>query len=259
MKQISGRRSSVEEVTLRKRGRKKMNSIKKTARTTGALYLIIAIVMGVSFTVATTNLIVPGDATATANNIIASESLFRIGAVGDSVTFLIEIVLVVLLYVLFKPVSKTLALVAAFSRLAMTVMQGMNLLNKFTALQLLSGADYLTTFGQDQLHAAALQSLSAYEFGALIWGTFFSLHLFVLAILLFKSGYFPKFLGILFVFASLGYAVDSFGHFLLPEYSEVYTWIVWATVPAELVFAFWLLIKGVDIEKWEKCAAVQSD
>jgi hypothetical protein len=230
----------------------KMNSIKKTARTTGALYLVIAIVMGISFTVATTNLIVPGDATATANNIIASESLFRIGAVGDTVTFLIEIVLVVLLYIIFKPVSITLSLVAAFSRLAMTVIQGMNLLNKFNALQLLSGADYLTVFGPDQLHAFALQSLNAYKFGALIWGTFFGLHLFVLAILLFKSGYFPKFLGVLFVFASLGYLIDSFGHFLLPKYTEIYTWIVWATVPAELVFAFWLLIKGVNVEKWEK-------
>jgi hypothetical protein len=235
-----------------------MGSIKKTARATGALYLAIAVIMGISFTVATTNLIVPGDATSTANNIIASESLFRIGAVGDTVTFLIEIVLVVLLYVLFKPVGKTLSLVAAFSRLAMTVMQGMNLLNKFTALQLLSGAEYLNVFGQDQLHAFALQSLNAYEFGALIWGTFFSLHLFVLAILLFKSGYFPKFLGILFVFASLGYAIDSYGHFLLPEYTQIYTWIVWATVPAELVFAFWLLIKGVNVEKWEKRAALES-
>ena len=231
-----------------------MNSIKQTARTAGALYLAIAVVMGISFTAATTNLIVPGDATATANQIIASESLFRLGAVGDAVTFLIEIVLVVLLYILFKPVSKTLSLVAAFSRLAMTVMQGMNLLNKFTALQLINGAESLTVFGSDQLHALALQSLDAYEFGALIWGTFFSLHLFVLAILLFKSGYFPGFLGLLFVFASLGYLIDSFGHFLLPEYTEIYTWIVWATVPAELVFAFWLLIKGVDVEKWEKRA-----
>jgi hypothetical protein len=231
-----------------------MNSIKQTARTTGALYLAIAVVMGLSFTAATTNLIVPGDATATANQIIASESLFRIGAVGDAVTFLTEIVLVVLLYILFKPVSKTLSLVAAFSRLAMTVMQGMNLLNKFTAIQLLKGAESLKVLGSDQLNALALQSLKAYEFGALIWGTFFSLHLFVLAILLFKSGYFPRFLGLLFVFASLGYLIDSFGHFLLPEYTEIYTWIVWATVPAELVFAFWLLIKGVDVEKWEERA-----
>jgi hypothetical protein len=91
-----------------------MNSIKKTARITGVLYLIIAIAMGFSFTAAFSNLIVPGDATATANNIMASEGLFRIGFVGDSVTFLSEIVLVVMLYVLFKPVSKTLSLGGVF-------------------------------------------------------------------------------------------------------------------------------------------------
>jgi len=122
-----------------------MNSIKQTARITGALYLIIAIAMGFSFTAAFSSLIVPGDATATANNIMASESLFRIGFVGDSVTFLSEIVLVVMLYVLFKPVSKTLSLVAASFRLAMTVMQGTNLLNKVTVLLLLGGGSLSTT------------------------------------------------------------------------------------------------------------------
>ena len=231
-----------------------MNSIKKTARITGALYLIIAIAMGFSFTAAFSNLIVPGDATATANNIVASESLFRIGFVGDSVTFLSEIVLVVLLYVLFKPVSKTLSLVAASFRLAMTVMQGMNLLNKVTALLLLSGAGYSTVFEPDQLHSLVLLFLNAYEYGALIWGTFFGLHLLVLGYLLFKSGYFPRILGVLFVFASFGYLIDSYGHLLLPQYTEIYTVVVWATVPAELSFAVWLLIKGVNVEQWEKRA-----
>jgi hypothetical protein len=236
-------------------GEPKMNSIKKTARITGVLYLVIAIVGGFAFTAGTSNLIIPGDATATANNIVASESLFRIGAVGDAVVFLAEIVLVVTLYLLFKPVSKTLALIAAISRLAMTVMQGMNLLNKFTALLLLSGADYLTAFEPDQVHALVLLFLNAYEYGALVWGTFFGLHLLVLGYLLFKTGYLNRILGILFVFASFGYLVDSFGHFLLPQYTEIYSWVVWATVPAELSFAFWLLIKGVNVEQWEQRAS----
>jgi hypothetical protein len=234
--------------------KEKKSSINKTARITGVLYLVIALVGGLAFTAATSSLIVAGDATATANNIMASESLFRIGAAGDSVVFLVEIVLVVTLYVLFKPVSKTLSLVAAFSRLAMTVMQGMNLLNKFTVLLLLSGADYLAVFEPDQLHALVMSFLNAHEYGALIWGTFFGLHLLVLGYLLFKSGFFPRILGVLFVFASLGYLVDSFGHFLLPQYTEIYSWVVWATVPAELSFALWLLIKGVNVEKWEKRA-----
>ena len=234
--------------------KERAKSINKIARITGALYLVIAIAGGFAFFAAYESLVVPGDATATANNIVASEGLFRIGAVGDSVTFLSEIVLVVLLYVLFKPVSKTLSLIAASFRLAMTVMQGMNLLNRAVALLLLSGADYLTVFEPDQLHALVMLFLNAYEYGALIWGTFFGFHLLVLGYLLFKSGYLPRILGVLFVLASLGYLVDSYGHILLPQYTEIYSWVVLATIPAELAFAFWLLIKGVNVEKWEERA-----
>jgi hypothetical protein len=231
-----------------------MNSIKTIARIAGALYLVIAITGGFAFFAAYESLVVPGDATATANNIVASEGLFRIGVVGDSLNFLCEIVLVVLLYVLFRPVSKILSLVAASFRLAMTAVQGMNLLNKAIVLLLLGGADYLTVFEPDQLHALATLFLNTYEYGALIWGTFFGFHLLVLGYLIFKSGYFPRFLGVLFVFASLGYLVDSYGHILLPQYTDIYTWVVLATIPAELAFAFWLLIKGVDVEKWEERA-----
>ncbi len=134
----------------------------------------------------------------------------------------------------------------------MTVMQGMNLLNKVIVLLLLSGAGYSTVFEADQLHGLVFLFLNAYEYGSLIWGIFFGLHLFVLGYLLFKSGYFPRIMGVLFVFASLGYLTDSFGTFLFLNYQEVFGWVVWTTVPAELSFALWLLIKGVNVEQWEK-------
>jgi len=231
----------------------KMNSINKTARIAGALYLIIAIAMGFSFTVAYESLIVPGDATATANNIIASESLFRIGFVGDSVTFLAEIVLVVLLYVLFKPVSRTLSLVAAFSRLAMTVIQGINLLNHFIPLLLLSGAGYLTVFEPDQLHALVLLFLNAHEYVVLVWGLFFGLHLFFLGYLVYKSGYIPRILGVLLIIASLCYLTQGFGNILLPKYEEIFATIGFLSI-LELAFPLWLLVKGVNVEKWENRA-----
>jgi hypothetical protein len=108
---------------------KEMNSLKRTARIAGALILILSIPAFFAFGYVRPSLIVPGNATATANNIVASEGLFRLGVASDSLVFLIEIVLVVMLYVLLQPVSKTLSLVAAFARLAMTVIQGINLLN----------------------------------------------------------------------------------------------------------------------------------
>src|SRR5829696_449415 len=178
------------------------------ARLAGFLYLLIAVCSGFSFGYVRTTLIVPGDATATAGNIMASEWLFRLGIAGDAVVFLSEIVLIAILYALLKPISKTLSLAAALARLAMVVMQGMNLLNYFFVLLLLSGAGYLTVFEPDQLHALVLLFLNAYEYVALIWGTFFGLHTLLLGYLVYKSGYFPRVLGLLLLLSSFGYLID---------------------------------------------------
>lgn len=220
-----------------------------TARFAGLLYLLIAVFGGFAFFAGYESLIVKGDAAVTSNNILDSELMFRVGILGDSFTFLGEIVLTILLYKLFKPVGKTWSQIAAFSRLAMTTMIGMNVLNKLLVLQLLSGADYLTVFQPVQLQALAMLFLNAYGYGSLIWGLFFALHLVIMGYLIIKSGYVPKILGLLFVFASLGYLIDSLGRFLFPEYESIYQVIVLATIPAELSFAFWLLIKGLKTDK----------
>ena len=222
----------------------KTNSLKKTARIAGLLILIISVFAPFSMMYVPSNLIVPGDAATTAKNIMASEGLFRAGIVSDSIVFLIEIVLVVILYVLLKPVSKTLSLVAAFSRLAMTVIQAINLLNHFTPLLLLSGAGYLTVFEPDQLYALVLLFLNAHEYVVLIWGLFFGLHLFVLGYLVYKSGYIPRILGVLLVIASLCYLTQSFGNILLPQYEEIFASVGLLSM-IELAFPLWLLIKGV--------------
>lgn len=232
-----------------------MNAIQKTARFAGLLYLIIAVCGGFSFGYVRTMLIVPGDAAATVSNLMASEWLFRLGIVGDAVVFLSEIVLIALLYALLKPVSQTLTLAAVYARLAMVVMQGMNLLNYFFVLLLLSGAGYLMVFELEQLQALVLLFLNAYEYVALIWGAFFGLHTLLLAYLVYKSGYLPRILGILMVLASFGYLLDSFGNFLLPQYDALYaSVVVLLALLGELPLALWLLIKGVNVEQWQKRA-----
>jgi hypothetical protein len=224
------------------------------ARVAGLLYLIIflAALFGPIFV--RSNLIVPDDAIATANNIMASESLFRAGIVSYLVIFLSEIVLSVLLYVLLKPVSKTLSLIAMVFRLAMTTIHGINLLNQFFALLLLSGSGYLAVFETDQLHALALLFLNAHELGWSIGIVFFSLHVFLLGYLVYKSGYFPRILGVLLIFASLAYLIDSLAILLLPNYEVTPVFIAIPIAAAELLFPLWLLIKGVDVEQWEKRA-----
>ena len=229
------------------------------ARLAGLLVLVLVVISPFSLIYIPSTLVVPGDATATANNVMASDGLFRLGIISDAAIFLIEIVVTALLYVLLRPVSRTLSLAAAFARLAMAVIQGINLLPYFIALLLLSGAGYLTVFEPDQLNALVLLSLNAHENAVYIWQAFFGLSLFVLGYLIFESGYFPRILGILMVVGALGYLIDSFGNILLPSYGEVFGLVVAVTaIIGELPFFLWLLIKGVNVQKWHERASSSS-
>ena len=200
------------------------------------------------------SIIVPGDATTTANNIMASEFLFRVGFVSDLIAFLCDLAVSVLFYVLLKPVNKTLSLIAASLRLlAHPAIASVNLLNHFAALLLLSGADYLTVFNPDQLHALVMLFLNMHHYGYLIAGAFFGFHCLLLGYLLFKSDLFPGILGIFMVVASCGYLIESFGNFLFPGYEKLFAMIVVVpAVIAELSLCLWLLVKGVKLQSQEE-------
>jgi hypothetical protein len=220
---------------------------KKTAHTTGLLYLIIIICAGFSEGYVRGNLIVPGDASATASNIIASEGLFRIGFALDLIAFVCDLAVSILLYELLKPVNKTLSLIAAALRLlAHPAIASINLLNHLVAIQLLGGVDYLNVFEQEQLNALVLTFLNMHTTGYLIAGVFFGVHCLLLGYLLFFSVSFPRVLGIFMAVAAVGYLVNSFGNFLMPQYKALFDAIVVGpAVIAELSLCLWLLIKGV--------------
>jgi hypothetical protein len=196
---------------------------------------------------------VPGDAAATAMILRASEPLFLLGIVSALLVQVVNVFVALALYRRLKPVSKTLSLVAAFSRLAITIIQGINLLNHFFVLLLLSGATYLTVFAPDQFHALVLLFLNAHESVVLIWGLFFGFHLLVLGYLVYKSGYLPKIIGVLLILASLCYLTQNFGNILLPNYKEIFASVGYLSI-VEIALPLWLLIKGVIIELWEKRA-----
>lgn len=227
-----------------------MHPDKRTARVAGVLYLIIIVFAGFSEGYVRSNLIVPGDATATAHNIVSSAWLFRLGFVSDIIAFASDAAVALLLYVLLKPVSKTVSLIAAsFRLLAHPAIASINLLNHFAALLLLSDADYLTVFDGDQLQAFVMLFLNLHRYGYLIGGAFFGVHCFLLGYLLFKSDYFPRLLGGLLVVASFGYLIESFGNFLFPNYIELLVWVVAVpAVIAELSLCVWLLVKGVRVQ-----------
>ena len=233
----------------------KMKAVQLTARLAAILYLVIAVFAGIAHGYVPGLLIVPGDAVITAHNIIASESVLRMGGIGSELVVLLsEVVVSVLLYVLLRPVNKTLSLLAAAARLVMTTITGLNLLNYFFALQLLGGAGYLAVFSTAQLQALALLFLNAHAYGFELGIAFFTLHVFVLGYLMFKSGYLPKILGILFVIAGLGYLIDSGGQLLIANYGATPAYIALPIIIAEIALPLWLLIKGVNAQGWEKRA-----
>ncbi len=225
------------------------------ARVAGLIYLLIAIMTPFAEFFVRQGLIVPGDVAATAANIVASESLFRAGFASDLVIFAIEVAQAAVLYVLFRPVSRTLALVMAFAKLAMATILGLNLLNMFTALQLLTGPEYAAAFETGQRQALAFVYLSAQRSGYALGMVFFGLYLAVLGYLVYRSGFLPRILGILSVVAALGYLANSFTVFLVPAYADTLAVVVVvAALIGELPLTFWLLIKGVHVERWQRRA-----
>ena len=230
--------------------KEKMDPI-KTARVAGLLYLIIAIFGIFSMFYGPESLIVPGDAAATASNIMASESLYRLAFMGDLIGQVVFIFLVLLLYKLLKPLNKNLAVLMVVLVLVGIPIAMLNDLNQIAALLLSSGADYLTVFTADQLPAHVMLFLHLYEHGLRIAYIFWGLWLFPLGYLVFKSGFLPRILGVLLIIAGCGYLIDFVTYFLFPNFAVT---IRMFTFWGELILAFWLLIKGVNVEEWEKRA-----
>ena len=225
-----------------------MISIKKTATIAGAGYLIIIITGIFAEFFVRSQLVMPGDAASTAGNIRNTGHLFRSSIAADLIMLLFDVVLAWALYVLLKTVNKNLALLAAFFRLVHAAIYGANLLNLFNVLQLVSGENYLAAIDTNLLNAQVLFFLHAHSNGYVVGLIFFGVHCLVLGYLVYISGFIPKILGILLLFAAIGYLADSFSNFLLPsykEYQEIFMLVVF--VPAligELSLSLWLLFRG---------------
>ena len=226
-----------------------MNSTKQTARIAGFLYLMV-IGFGVfALMVVRPSLIVPGDAATTASMITASESLFRIGVVSELIMYTCFLLLPLPLYVLLKPAGKNLALLMVLFVLVSVPIGMLNTLNNFAALSLLSGADYLTVFTAEQLQAQVMHFLNLYDLGYLIGQIFFGLWLIPLGYLAFKSGYFPKILGVLVILGGFAQLADTFTSFLFPSYEGIIITVLGVFGFSEILFCLWLLGFGVKIQR----------
>ncbi len=221
-------------------------SQRKAARVAGFACLISFVtVVAINFGIFA-RLIVRGNPAETARNIMAHETLFRIGIVGDMVYCVGVVVLLTALYVILKPVSQNLALLAAFGRLVHGLTWLLVTLNLFTALRLLSNADYSRAFGPDQLPALArlyLSGYDAYYVGLLFW----ALGATVGSYLWFKSNYIPRALAAFGVISSAWCAACTLVFYIFPDFAKVVNlWLFDSPMAIfELALSFWLLFKGL--------------
>ena len=217
-----------------------INSPQKIARVAAFVFLIIFFLVMSTELFIRPGMIVPGDAAATVKNIAASEALFRLSLVSDLIRQALLMLLPLILYKLLKPVNKTIASLMVIFYLVCVPVSMLNELNHLAVLLLSSGAGYLTAFKADQLNALVMFFLDLRKYGTFI-PQFFSFWVLVLGYLVFKSGFFPRILGILLIIAGLGYTIDSLGKFLISNYTIT---IAWYTFIGELLIIFWLLFKG---------------
>lgn len=225
------------------------------ARIGGALYLIIIIIGFCTTFFVREKLVVSRDVTATAYNIMASQSLWRIGIAADLIMHVTDVPLMVVIYVLLRPVNKKLALLAVLFNLIQTAVLVANKLNLFAALFSLESADYLKAFEPHQLYTQVNLTLKLHDYGFGIGLIFFGFVCLVQGYLIFRSGYFPKTLGVLMTIAGLSYLTNSFTLILAPAYAATILPILALALIGELSFCLWLILKGVNVPKWEKRVA----
>ncbi len=198
-----------------------MNSTKKQARFAGLLYLLASLIGCFGLIYVPGKLIVRGDATATANHIRASETLFRLGIATELFGFTMFIFVVLALYRLFKGVNEKHALAMAILLLVSIPISLLNVLNDIAALILVSGADFLSVVDKGQLDALAYLFVRLHGQGFVVAQLFWGLWLFPFGILVIRSGFIPRVLGFLLFIAGFGNVASSFTSLLLPSYAPI--------------------------------------
>lgn len=228
---------------------------RRYARTCGVLYLYIIVAGIFAELFVRGKLVVAADAEATAANIAANETLFRIGFSGELLHLAFDVAVAVILYAVLRPVDRHIALLAAFMRLACDIVLAAASLSHFAALRLLADSAFLKAFTPDQLHALALLGLELHGDGYAISLVFFGFACLSLGYLIYRSGFLPRALGVLMAIAGLCYLADSFSHFLAPAFAaRLVPGLFVPMFVAELSLTLWLIVKGVNVAKWEESA-----
>jgi len=225
---------------------------RKMAKTAGYSLLLMAITAGFTIGYVMNGLIIPGDAAATYHHIKIAESLFRLGIFGWIIILVLDVIVAWSLYEFFKQLNQHISLLTSWFRLIYAGILAVAIANLICVIVLVSGSEHLSSFDSEQLNELTLFFINAFD---VIWSVgliVFGLHLIGLASLMLKSVAIPKVFGILMLIAGIGYVSLHILKLLLPDLLDkialVETILGIPMAIAEVGFAFWLIIKGGEME-----------
>jgi hypothetical protein len=230
-------------------------SPRQLARIAGGLYLLNIVAGFFAIGVVPAALIVPGDAAATVQNIQANELLYRLGLAAHMIPIVCNVPLVVILYDLFKVVNRRISLLMVFFSLVGTAVESANLLNQFTPLVLLDGAQDSHALTADQLQALAYAPLGLQSIGYNIQQVIYAFFLLSAGYLVFRSTFLPRVVGVLLAIGALAYLTYSFATFLSPGFAaHLVPYIQLPSLVGEGSLCLWLLAIGVNVRRWKEQA-----
>jgi hypothetical protein len=224
-----------------------MHPTNKAARVAGAVYLSLVLTAPFSLLYVPGKLIVRGNAVATANNILAHEMVFRLCIVAELLSSVIFICLGLALYRLLSGVNKTWAGAMVALVLVSAAVGFLNVLNYVAALTLIHGTEFLAAFETPQRYALGMLFLRLHGQGELMNEIFWGLWLFPFGLLVFRSGFLPRFLGVWLMLACFVWVALSLTALLFPPYYEAAFKMAQPVLFAELAIMLWLLIKGAKV------------
>ena len=214
------------------------------ARSAGLLYVLTSAVGFFAMGYVPDKLIVHGNAASTANNIATHETRFRLGIAGELVGQAAFIFVALALYDLLKGVNRRHASLMVILIVVSIPIAYLNELNSVAALVLVRGADFLSAFDKTQRDAMAMLFLNLHGRGFVVAEIFWGLWLFPLAVLVYKSRFLPRFLGIWLALAGCAWVILSLTSILLPQYQDKVNAYLQPAMVGEIAFMLWLLIKG---------------
>jgi len=221
-----------------------MTTIKNPGRYAGLLYVVTSVFGFFAMGYVPSKLFVHGDAAATANNISASETLFRLGIASQLIGMAGFIFVALALYELFKGVDRRQAALMVVLIVVSIPIAFLNEVNSMAALLLVRGSDFLSVFEKNQREALAMLFLNLHGRGLVFSELFWGLWLFPLGRLVYKSRFLPRFLGVWLVLAGLAWVILSFTGILLPRYADKLNTYFQPAILGEIAFMLWLVIKG---------------